>query len=60
MIKTLQSALKGFFCKESFTRHTDFNSAHFYKQSMRQCQNTINSDGLKVTLPKLKCEGGGK
>lgn len=54
LVKTELSALRDF-GRQSWSRQTEFNSLFFYKQRVRQCQNTINTDGFKGALPNLKC-----
>lgn len=53
LVKTQQSALRDFLRQRS-TGRAEFNSPLFYKQRVRQCQNTINNDRFKRALPKLK------
>lgn len=51
LVKTEQSALR-----EGVLPDVRHSTPLLCKQSLSQCQNTINSDGLKGTLPTLKCE----
>lgn len=55
LVKTEQSALRDFFLERALPDAQN-SIPLLYKQSVSQCQNTINSDGLKGTPPTLKCE----